>query len=124
LANSGTTTAVKARLLDHARQHDLLTSIEPKASGEHQLPTSRSERRCTRMNEHDRQTRIDTIRQYVATAAAGISIGAALMIVAPTEVMRLVGLENTDHMVAVKTAIFAAAVSIAARGTRITIRWK
>ena len=76
------------------------------------------------MNEHERQTRIDTIRQYVATAAAGISIGAALMIVAPAEVMRLVGLENTDHMVAVTTAIVAAAVSIAARRTRITIRWK
>ena len=46
------------------------------------------------------------------------------MIVAPAEAMRLVGLENTDHMVAVKTAILAAAVSIAARRTRITIRWK
>ena len=50
------------------------------------------------MNEHDRQTRIDTIRQYVATAAAGISIGAALMIVAPAEVMRLVGFrEHRSH---------------------------
>ena len=34
LANSGTTTAVKARLLDHARQHDLLASSEPEASGD------------------------------------------------------------------------------------------
>ena len=76
------------------------------------------------MNEHDRQTRLDTIREYVARAAAGISIGAALMIVAPAELMRLVGLENTDHIVAVKIAILAAAVSIAARRTRITIRWK
>jgi hypothetical protein len=72
--------------------------------------------------EHDRQTRTDTIRQYVARLwpASASEQGC----VAAAEVMRLIGLANTDHMVAVKTAIFAAAVSIAARATRITIRWK
>ena len=66
------------------------------------------------------QSRVETLRQYVATASAGISIGAALMIVVPVEVMRVAGLENANQIVAVKTAIVAAAISLAAR-LRITI---
>jgi hypothetical protein len=74
------------------------------------------------MNEQDLQTRIDAIRQYVATAAGGISIGAALMTIAPVAVTRLVGLEHPDQMLAAKTAILAAAISLVVRGMRITIR--
>jgi hypothetical protein len=68
--------------------------------------------------------RIEAIRQYVAMAAAGISIGAAVMIAVPVEVMRLAGFENADQGVAIKTAILAAAASMAARMTRINIRRK
>jgi hypothetical protein len=68
--------------------------------------------------------RINAFREYVATAAAGISIGAALMIVVPVELMRAAGLENADQGVAIKTAVFAAAVSMVARITRINIRRK
>jgi hypothetical protein len=49
--------------------------------------------------------RIDALREYVATAAAGISIGAAVMIVVPLELMRAAGLENADQGVAIKTAV-------------------
>ena len=76
------------------------------------------------MNEHDVQSRVDAFRQFVATASGGISIGAALMIVVPVEVMRVAGLENANQMVAVKTAILAAAISLVARGMRVTIRRK
>jgi hypothetical protein len=72
----------------------------------------------------DLQNRIDEIRQYVATAAGGVSIGAALMIVAPVELMGAVGLENGDQTVAVRTAIVAGAIALAARATRITVRRK
>jgi hypothetical protein len=68
--------------------------------------------------------RIDSLREYVATAAAGVSIGAALMIVVPVELMRAAGLENADQGVAIKTAVLAAAVSLAARMTRINIHRK
>jgi hypothetical protein len=61
---------------------------------------------------------------YVRGLRAVSASLAALMIVAPAEVTGPFGLEHTDHMVAVKTAILAAAVSLAARGTRITIRRK
>jgi hypothetical protein len=44
------------------------------------------------------------------------------MIFMPAEIFSLDGLEHMDHMVAVKTALVAAAVSIIARKTRITIR--
>ena len=60
----------------------------------------------------------------VATAAAGISIGAAVMIVVPLELMRAAVLENADQGVAIKTAVWAAGVSMAARMTRINIRRK
>ena len=76
------------------------------------------------MDELEWQRRIDAIRQYVATAAAGITFGAALMIVMPGEITRLAGLESLDHTVAVKVAVCAAAVSLAARWTRINIRRK
>jgi hypothetical protein len=68
--------------------------------------------------------RIDALREYLATAAAGISIGAALMIVVPVDLMRAAGLENADQGVAIKTAVCAAAVSMVARITRINIRRK
>jgi hypothetical protein len=72
----------------------------------------------------DLQNRIDGIRQYVATAAGGISIGAALMIAVPVELMRVAGLEDANRMVAVKTAILGAAISLAASWMRITVRRK
>lgn len=68
--------------------------------------------------------RIDSLREYVAMAAAGVSIGAALMIVVPVELMRAAGLENAEQGVAIKTAVLAAAVSLAARMTRINIHRK
>jgi hypothetical protein len=66
---------------------------------------------------------MDAIRQYVSTAAAGISLGAALMAVVPVEIMRVVGLENADQMVAAKITFVAALVWLAARSS-INIRWK
>jgi len=65
---------------------------------------------------------INASREYVSVAAAGICIGAVLMIFMPAEITSLAGLEHIDHMVAVKTALVAAAVSIIARKTRIRIR--
>src|SRR5690349_718130 len=75
--------------------------------------------RCVVQEMGDLQDRVDAIRQYVATAAGGISIGASLMILVPAELMRIAGLQHANHMVAVKTAILAAAISLAARGVRI-----
>jgi hypothetical protein len=74
------------------------------------------------MKQSEKEARIAAVQQFVAKAAGGISIGAALMIVAPLDVMSFVGLEHPDQMIAVKTALLAAAVSIAARCTRVTIR--
>jgi hypothetical protein len=68
--------------------------------------------------------RIDALREYLATAAGGISIGAAVMIVVPIDVLRAAGLENADTGIAIKTAVLAAGVSMVARMTRINIRRK
>jgi hypothetical protein len=66
--------------------------------------------------------RTNASREYVSRAAAGICIGAVLMIFVPAEITSLAGLEQVDHMVAVKIAAVAAAVSFVARRTRVTIR--
>ena len=76
------------------------------------------------MNRSNRETLVDAIRHFIAKAAGGITIGAALMIVAPLDVLHFVGLEHPDQMIAIKTALLAAAVSLAARYTRISIRRK
>jgi hypothetical protein len=65
---------------------------------------------------------LDAMRDYVANAAAGISIGAAMMIFVPIEVIRAAGLENANQMVAIKTTLVAAAVSLVARRFRIIRR--
>ena len=67
--------------------------------------------------------RTNASREYFSRAAAGICIGAVLMIFVPAEITSLAGLEQVDHMVAVKiAAVAAAAVSFVARRTRVTIR--
>jgi hypothetical protein len=70
------------------------------------------------------QDQIDAIREFLATAAAGIAIGAAIMICVPVEVMSLAGLDHTDQNIAIHTAIFAAAISFIARKIRFTVRRK
>jgi hypothetical protein len=65
---------------------------------------------------------IDAIRDYVANATGGISIGAAVMIFVPIDVIRAAGLENANQMVAIKTTLVAAAVSLVARRFRIIRR--
>ena len=66
--------------------------------------------------------RINAGREYVSIGAAGICLGAALTLLLPAEITSLAGLEHMNQMVAVKTAAVAAAVSIIARKTRVTIR--
>jgi hypothetical protein len=70
------------------------------------------------------QDQIDAIREFLATAAGGIAIGAAIMICVPVEVMSFAGLDHSDQSIAVKTALFAAAISFVARKVRFTIRRK
>ena len=79
--------------------------------------------RCKQMHQFG-QSPIDSIRQYVATAAGGISIGAALTIILPIDLLRIVGLEHSDATIAVKMAVIGMVVSIVARRTRIIIRRK
>ena len=68
------------------------------------------------------QDQIDGIREFLATAAGGISIGAAIMICIPVEVMSFAGLDNPDQSIAIKIALLAAAISFVARKVRLTIR--
>jgi hypothetical protein len=55
------------------------------------------------------QLRIGAIREYVRTAAAGVTIGAALIVFAPVEIARAFGLENAER-IAIKVALLAATV--------------
>ena len=76
------------------------------------------------MYQRERQrNRIDSIGQYVSTAAAGVSIGAAVRALAPIEIMELIGLEHADHTIAAKITFVSALVWLAARAS-INIRWK
>jgi hypothetical protein len=69
-----------------------------------------------------KQDQIDGIREFLATAASGISIGAGIMICVPVELMSFAGLDNPDQSIAIKIALLAAAISFVARKARLTIR--
>ena len=73
------------------------------------------------MDPRELQRRIDAIREYVRTAAAGVTIGAALIVFAPVEIVRAFGLENAER-IAIKVALFAATVWAIARVTRVIRR--
>jgi len=66
-----------------------------------------------------KQDQIDGIREFLATAASGISIGAGIMICVPVELMSFAGLDNPDQSIAIKIALLAAAISFVARKARL-----
>jgi hypothetical protein len=73
--------------------------------------------------ERKRQHYIDAIRGRLSIAAAGISVGAALTVLIPADIMRFAGFGNVDQTVAAKITFIAALVWLAARAS-IIIRWK
>jgi hypothetical protein len=73
------------------------------------------------MTPAELQRWFDAIREYVANAALGVCVGAALIFVAPIGVTSLVGLDHPANTGA-KLAVFAAAIWIVARLCNVRIR--
>jgi len=70
------------------------------------------------MDRREWEYRIEAIRQYVQGAAAGIAIGALIIVLAPTEIRAAFGLQNARPS-AVMIALFAAALWAVLRLIRI-----
>lgn len=61
------------------------------------------------MDQREWQRRLEITRDYMATAAGGIAIGASLFVLIPVRITQDLGLGNT-RPVGVKVALFAATV--------------